>query len=114
MSVATSLNRRLEPPPPKVAKGNTPWPSSPGRDGLDNKVHFLPALPPVPDGRQLNYSNSMGFTYEAAAAMRALRQGKLECDEFSTEESLRVMAILDSCREQLGVVYPNELPARAR
>ena len=114
MSVATSLNRRLDPPPPKVAAGNTPWPSSPGRDGLDCKVHHLPSLPPVPAGTQLNYSNSMGFTYEVAAVMRALRQGKLECDEFSTEESLRVMAILDACREQLGVVYPDEMPASAQ
>ena len=68
----------------------------------------------VPAGTQLNYSNSMGFTYEVAAVMRALRQGKLECDEFSTEESLRVMLTLDACREQLGVVYPDEMPASAK
>ena len=50
----------------------------------------------------------MGFAYEIAAVMRALRAGQAECEEFSTLESLRIMETLDECRRQLGVVYPQE------
>ena len=108
MSVTTDLHKRLYPPPPRVREGNSPWPSSPGRDGLDNKVHSLSPLPEVPSGMQLNFSNSMGFVYEIAAVMHALRNGQAECAECSSEESLRIMATLDECRKQLGVVYPHE------
>ena len=43
-----------------------------------------------------------------AAVMHALRNGQAECAECSSEESLRIMATLDECRKQLGVVYPHE------
>lgn len=109
MSISTDLNKRLTPPPPLVAKGNKAWDSTPGRDGLDNHVHSpKPALPDVPTGVQLQYANSMGFTFEVAAVVAALRAGRDECAEFSREESLQIMATLDACRQQLGVVYPSE------
>jgi len=108
MSVTTDLHKRLHPPPPRAYNGNSPWPSSPGRDGLDAKVHATGPLPDVPKGQQLNFANSMGFSYEITAVMDALRTGKSECAELSSAESLRIMATLDECRKQLGVVYPQE------
>ena len=62
----------------------------------------------MPDGTQLQYANSMGFTFEVAAVCAALRAGKDECAEMTSEESLQIMDILDECRKQLGVVYPSE------
>jgi len=108
MSVTTDLHKRLFPPPPRATHGNSAWPSAPGRDGVDSKVHTLPPLPAVPDGQQLNFANSMGFAYEIAAVMDALRTGQAECAECTSAESLRIMATLDECRRQLGVVYPQE------
>ena len=49
-----------------------------------------------------------GFEYEAAEAMRCLRDGKLESSVISLDESLSIMRTLDAIRAQWGLKYPME------
>merc|ERR1719229_266431 len=53
-------------------------------------------LPKSVEGIQVNFPNSEGFLYEVQAVERALREGLLECAEFSLEESLVVVKIMDA------------------
>jgi predicted dehydrogenase len=49
-----------------------------------------------------------GYNYEAVEVGRCLREGKLESDTMSLDESLRIMGTLDTLRAQWGLTYPNE------
>nr|WP_307989194.1 Gfo/Idh/MocA family oxidoreductase [uncultured Niameybacter sp.] len=49
-----------------------------------------------------------GYEYQVEAATRAMKEGKLECDEMPHEETLRVMRIMDGLRKEWGVNYPGE------
>lgn len=49
-----------------------------------------------------------GYNYEAAEVMRCLREGLLESDTMSLDETLSIMGTLDAIREQWGLVYPKE------
>lgn len=49
-----------------------------------------------------------GFEYQVAAAMKAIREGKLECEEVPHKESIFMMELMDSLRKEWGVVYPFE------
>ena len=55
-----------------------------------------------------HYPNSVGMLYEAEAMMECLRDGVLECKEYSHRDSLAVMDICDQVRSQLGVKWPFE------
>jgi hypothetical protein len=48
-----------------------------------------------------NYPGSSGFTYQIAAVGQALREGRLECPDYSWRESLQVAAFLDEMRAQV-------------
>jgi len=66
---------------------------------------------PLPDKRpehSFNFNNSIGMQYEAAHVHMLLREGKMESDVISLDESLVVMKIMDEVRRQLGVKYSNE------
>lgn len=49
-----------------------------------------------------------GYNYEAAEVGRCLREGRLESDVISLDESLRIMQTLDAIRAQWGLTYPME------
>ncbi len=49
-----------------------------------------------------------GYEYEVEASLKALEEGRLECEEMPHAESLRVMEIMDSLRESWGIRYPFE------
>lgn len=49
-----------------------------------------------------------GYEYEVVACIKAIREGKIECEEMPHEETLRVMHILDSIREKWNMKYPCE------
>ena len=51
---------------------------------------------------------STGYNYEAAYAMRCLREGKLESDIMPLEESLQIVKTMDTIRTQWGLKYPFE------
>ena len=47
-----------------------------------------------------------GFEYQVEACMKALAEGKLECDEMPHSEILYIMRQMDALRAQWGMVYP--------
>lgn len=49
-----------------------------------------------------------GYNYEAAEAMRCLREGKLESDIMPLDETLAIMHTMDTIRAQWGLKYPGE------
>ena len=56
---------------------------------------------PIPE--QIN-----GYEYEVLACIKALEQGKLECDEMPHQETLEIMRQMDALRKEWGVAYPFE------
>ena len=62
-------------------------------------------LPTPPKGAlPFNYPGSQGFVYEARAVHAALRAGKLQCSEWTHEESVTTQACVDALRN--GVITP--------
>lgn len=49
-----------------------------------------------------------GFEYQAAAALKAISDRRIECPEHPHSEILHTMQIMDSCRAQWGMIYPFE------
>lgn len=49
-----------------------------------------------------------GYEYEVLACMKAIAEEKVECDAMPHEETLRVMALMDSIRLRWGMLYPGE------
>ncbi len=49
-----------------------------------------------------------GYEYEVLSCMKAIREGKVECDEMPHSETLRVMQLLDTIRAKWGLKYPCE------
>ena len=49
-----------------------------------------------------------GYEYEVISCMKAIEEGKTECPEMPHSETLRVMKMMDSIREQWGMTYPCE------
>lgn len=49
-----------------------------------------------------------GYEYEVRAAIRSIKEGKLECEEMPHAESIKVMQIMDALRQEWGVIYPGE------
>jgi dihydrodiol dehydrogenase / D-xylose 1-dehydrogenase (NADP) len=49
------------------------------------------------------YPNSAGFCYEAAAVARCIAAGKTEAPQFTLQETLVNMTMVDEIRSQLGV-----------
>lgn len=49
-----------------------------------------------------------GFEYEVRSSMKAIREGKIFCEEIPHEESLFMMKLMDSLRKEWGIRYPFE------
>lgn len=49
-----------------------------------------------------------GYEYEVRSAMKAIREGSIECPEMPHHEILRVMKLMDGLREKWGVRFPFE------
>ncbi|EGZ19402.1 hypothetical protein PHYSODRAFT_327668 [Phytophthora sojae] len=47
-----------------------------------------------------------GFLHEGEAVTKAIQSEKLEADEYSLEESLGIMTIMDKIREDISLAYP--------
>lgn len=47
-----------------------------------------------------------GYEYEVDACVEAIKEGKICCDEMSHEKTIKLMEIMDTIREKMGVVYP--------
>ncbi|GMK44278.1 dehydrogenase [Paenibacillus glycanilyticus] len=63
------------------------------------------------DGTEETFSDdrtTLGYVYEAEAAGQYLREGKLESEVISLDETLQLMRIMDEIRGQWGLRYPFE------
>lgn len=49
-----------------------------------------------------------GYEYEVLSCIKAIEEGRTECEEMPHSEILRVMELLDTIREQWGMAYPCE------
>lgn len=49
-----------------------------------------------------------GFEDQVRASMKAIREGKLECEEMPHGETIRVMELMDGLRDSWGIKYPFE------
>lgn len=49
-----------------------------------------------------------GYEYEVRAAIRAIREGKTECEEMPHAETIKMMKLMDRIRGDFGIVYPFE------
>ena len=53
--------------------------------------------------------SAKGFCWEADEAARCIRDGKLESDGLSAEESCVIMGVMDEVRKQGGLKYPEKI-----
>lgn len=51
-----------------------------------------------------------GYEYEIQACVKALKEGRTECEEMPHSETVRILQMMDYIRAQLGIVYPFEEP----
>lgn len=58
----------------------------------------FPLPPPPKRALPFNYPGSQGFVYQAHAVHDALREGRLQCHEWTHEESVTTQACVDSLR----------------
>ena len=49
-----------------------------------------------------------GYEYEVRAAIRAIREGKTECEEMPHSETIKMMKLMDQIRADFGIVFPFE------
>jgi predicted dehydrogenase len=49
-----------------------------------------------------------GFEYEIEAAVRAIREGRIECEQMPHSETIATLRWMDRIRKQIGVRYPWE------
>ena len=63
--------------------------------------HKLVATHKVPE--QIN-----GYEYEVLACMKAIQEGKIECEQMPHAESIWIMNLMDRVRKEWGMVFPFE------
>ena len=49
-----------------------------------------------------------GYEYEVEAAVQAIQNGEIECPQMPHKETLRIMRLMDSLRQEWGVTFPFE------
>ncbi len=49
-----------------------------------------------------------GYEYEVRACIRAIGEGKIECEEMPHSQTIQIMCQMDQIRKQFGIVYPFE------
>lgn len=63
-------------------------------------------------GNQIHYYHwgheKNGFEYQIRASQEMLREGRLWHPDWSWQHSIHSMALMDSCRRQWGMLYPDE------
>ncbi|KAL8021960.1 putative tetrahydrofolate dehydrogenase/cyclohydrolase, oxidoreductase [Plasmopara halstedii] len=75
-------------------------------DGTQKETKSLFPWPMPAAGVTFIHLGSEGLRYEAEAVIHAIQKKELESNEYSLDESLGIMTIMDKIRKDLGVVYP--------
>ncbi|KAG7386813.1 hypothetical protein PHYPSEUDO_015210 [Phytophthora pseudosyringae] len=75
-------------------------------DGTQKESKSLFPWPTPAEGVAFNYGGSEGFRYEAEAVIKAIQSKQTEISEYSLDESLQIMTIMDKIRKDMGLVYP--------
>ncbi len=71
-------------------------------EGIDVILH---------DGTQQHYPTPpqiSGYEYEVIASLKAISEGKKECEQMTYRETLFIMELMDKLRSDWGIVYPFE------
>lgn len=68
------------------------------REKATEQTFEFPLPKPPARSRPFHYPGSQGFVYQAQAVQEALRNGRLECDEWTHEESVTTQACVDALR----------------
>ncbi|KAJ8968865.1 hypothetical protein NQ317_016073 [Molorchus minor] len=55
---------------------------------------------------KVNEINSAGLAYQADEARKCIREGKIECEHITHEETIQLAQLMDKLRQELGVVFP--------
>ncbi|KAI1709239.1 oxidoreductase family, NAD-binding rossmann fold domain-containing protein [Ditylenchus destructor] len=71
-----------------------------------NALHF--PVPDVKNASDYHFPNSGGLSYEADHVYDCLKNGQLESEVMSLDESILLAEIFDEVRQQIGVVYPQD------
>ena len=58
--------------------------------------------------KEITPDSKTGYMYELEACIKAIEDGKRECEEITHDESLFVMGVMDEMRSRWGMKYPNE------
>ncbi|CAM9605269.1 unnamed protein product [Ectocarpus sp. 6 AP-2014] len=77
-----------------------------GRGNTTTIRHDFPLPDPpasVDASGGFNYPNSNGFQFEAAAIHKCIRGGRTSSDQYTPDEMLAVMHVLEECRTQLKI-----------
>jgi len=86
------------------------------REKTEHEEFNFPLPPPIPlkDGSKpvFHFAGSVGLQYEAIAVQDCIRKGLTVCDVYPPVVSLRVMAIMDEVRKQIGLTYPSEFHSK--
>jgi hypothetical protein len=71
---------------------------------IEKILHPLPAYDP----NLFHCPHTVGLFYEIDHVWSCIRAGKTESDWMGLDESIEVAKIMDECRRQLGVRYPQD------
>ena len=65
-------------------------------------------LPTGPKSGKMNFRNCEGFAYEAEEVRNCIMKGLTECPEVTWDMSLRIAAIMDQARKEIGYDLPQD------
>lgn len=82
-----------------------------GRIEITAPFHEIGAFTVVAEGRPprhvVPHAEGLGYVHEIAEAVRCLREGLGESPLVPLDESIAIMRILDGCRREIGLAYPD-------
>jgi predicted dehydrogenase len=79
---------------------------------LHNSWHAAPGYTLIKNGNEQIIElpvKGVGFTYEIEECHKCLNQNKTESDLWSHQNSLDLISLLDQIRDQVGLIYPQEI-----
>lgn len=75
--------------------------------GFDEEV-LNADLPVFSETETFIFPNSQGFVFEIVAVDKAIKEGKVECEEMTWKQSIATAELLTEARKQIGLVYPQD------